>query len=107
MRALGYLLFAGIAGLAFADAAHAAPDRDLGSSVRHNVAVQIANPYRRFRNTLTEGGDGERAVDSLTRYRTGKLKPLLKANGKSDLGGQGGAVDAPTVAIPLIQNGPN
>ncbi len=90
MRALGYLLFAGIAGLAFADAAHAAPDRDLGSSVRH-----------------TEGGDGERAVDSLTRYRTGKLKPLLKANGKSDLGGQGGAVDAPTVAIPLIQNGPN
>ena len=43
----------------------------------------------------------------MIRYQTGKLKPLLKTNGKTDLGSQGGAGDNQTVSIPLIAGGPN
>ncbi len=86
-----------------ATAARAEPDPELGASVRSNIATQIADPHPRFEGALIEGGDGQRSTDALIRYRAGKLKPLLKTNGKTDIGGQGGAGEQATVSIPIIQ----
>lgn len=86
-------------------AASAGPERDLGASVRANIAAQAVDLNPDYSNSPASGTSGRRAVDSIIRYQTGRLKPLLKTNGKTDLGAQGGAGDAPTVSIPLISTG--
>ena len=94
------------AALAVAPAAVAAgPEADLGATVRHNMAVQVIDMHPDYTGRPTPGTSGRRAADGMIRYQTGKLKPLLRTNGKSDLGGQGGAGDEPTVSIPLISTG--
>jgi len=87
-----------------ASAAYAGPDPDLGSSVRANVAAQVIDMHPDYagRSAVTSG---RRASDAVIRYQTGKLKPLLRTNGKTDIGSQGGAGDEPTVSIPLISSG--
>ena len=82
----------------------AVSDRNLGAAVKADVAVQVINPNPDYGDALP-GASGRRMVDATIRYQTGKLKPLLKTNGKTDIGGQGGASDAPTVSIPLVSTG--
>ncbi len=86
--------------------ARAGPDPELGSTVHANVAVQTINRDPDYTGIPLPGTSGRRAADAAIRYQTGKLKPLLKTNGRTDIGGQGGAGDAPTVSIPLIESGP-
>lgn len=88
-----------------ATAAVAEPERDLGASVRANIAAQVVDLNPDYSNRPAAGTSGRRAADAMIRYQTGRLKPLLKTNGKTDLGAQGGAGDAPTVSIPLISTG--
>ena len=87
--------------------ANAGPERDLGATVRNNVVVQTIDPAPDYAGVPDPGYNGRRAADAMIRYQPGNLTPLLKPNGKSDLGGQGGAGDEPTVSIPLISSGPN
>lgn len=89
---------------ATAAAAAAGPERDLGAAVRANTAAQAVDLNPDYGNSPA-GTSGRRATDAMIRYQTGRLKPLLKINGKTDLGSQGGAGDAPTVSIPLISTG--
>ena len=88
-----------------ATAAHADPDPDLGASVRVNVATQVIHRHPDYSGRPLPGTSGRRSADAIIRYQTGKLKPLLKTNGKTDLGSQGGAGDQQTVSIPLIESG--
>lgn len=85
--------------------ANAGPERDLGASVRANTAAQVVDMDPDYSNRPAAGSSGRRAADAMIRYQTGRLKPLFKTNGKTDLGSQGGAGDAPTVSIPLISTG--
>ena len=85
-----------------AGAASAGPDPDLGASVRGNIAAQTIDMNPRYVGDIKPGDNGQRTVDAFIRYRTGKLKPLLKTNGKPDLGVQGGAGDSPTEDIPIL-----
>ena len=85
--------------------ASAGPDPMLGASVNTNVAAQVVDPHPDYRGRPFAGTSGRRMADAMIRYQTGKLKPLIKTNGKTDLGGQGGASDEQTVSIPLISTG--
>ncbi len=85
-------------------AARAGPDPALGSSVRANIITQTIDMNPRYIGDPRPGDNGQKAVDALIRYRTGKLKPLIRTNGKPELGAQGGAQDTPTVSIPIINS---
>ncbi|MBV8972729.1 MAG: hypothetical protein JO290_10605 [Sphingomonadaceae bacterium] len=87
-------------------AAYAGPDPDLGSTVRADIAAQVIHHHPDYTGLPLPGTSGQRAADAAIRYQTGKLKPLLKTNGHTDVGGQGGSSDQPTVSIPLIESGP-
>lgn len=94
-----------VVALALAAPALAGPDRDLGATVNANIARQTIDPDPHYAGTRGPGADGRRTADALIRYETGRLKPLVRTNGKVELGNQGGAQDAPTVSIPLINTG--
>ena len=83
----------------------AGPERDLGASVRADIAAEVVDMNPDYRDRPVTGTSGRRSADAIIRYQTGRLKPLLKTNGKTELGAQGGAGDAPTVSIPLIATG--
>lgn len=91
--------------LTAAAAAAAGPDRDLGASVRADIDEQVIDMNPDYRDRPVTGTSGRRAADAIIRYQTGQLKPLFRTNGKTELGSQGGAGDAPTVSIPLISTG--
>lgn len=88
-----------------ATVAQAEPEHDLGASVRANAAAQIVDAAPDYSSSPVARTSGRRAADAMIRYQTGRLKPLFKTNGKTELGAQGGASDAPTVSIPLISTG--
>jgi len=90
-----------LTGLA-ATAAVAGPDPDLGATVRGNVASQAIDIDPHYAGIPAEGSNGRRAADALIRYETGKLKPLLRTNGKTDVGAQGGAQDTPSSTVSLV-----
>jgi hypothetical protein len=69
-------------------------DADFGHSIRHNQAVQTVEARPVYAGLPTEGSDGVRGADAQRRYLTGKVKDLLKVDGKSGLGAQGGATDS-------------
>lgn len=71
-------------------------DQDFGHSVLHNRAVQTVDQQPVYAGVPMEGGDAVHAVDAQRRYLTGQVKELLKVDGKSNLGAQGGARDAGT-----------
>lgn len=91
--------------LTTAGVAMAGPDRDLGASVRADIEEQVVDMNPDYRDRPITGTSGRRSADAIIRYQTGQLKPLFRINGKTDLGSQGGAGDAPTVSIPLISTG--
>ncbi len=95
----------GLALLLAASAASAGPERNLGATVRADIAAQVIDPNPDYSGMPLPGTSGQRAADSMIRYQTGKLKPLLKTNGKADTFGQGATGDEPTVSIPLISSG--
>jgi hypothetical protein len=69
-----------------------ASDRELGSCVRHNIAVQTIDPDPRYAGTLMEGGVGQRSAAAVRRYMTGNIKSLARVDGRTQVGQQGGAV---------------
>ena len=91
--------------LTVASGAHAGPDRDLGSSVHNNIAAQAIDPAPDYTGQPFPGTSGRRAADAVIRYQTGKLKPLLKTNGKTDVGTQGGSNDSASAVAPLVASG--
>ena len=99
------LLLAGALAAMVATAGQAGPDRNLGVTVRANIAAQVIDPDPDYSNMPLPGTSGRRAADAMIRYQTGKLKPLLKTNGKADGFGQGAQGEEPTVSIPLISSG--
>lgn len=80
-------------------------EAELGASVTANIASQTIDMDPHYAGVPAPGSNGRRSADALVRYETGKLKPLIKTNGKTDLGGQGGAQDTPSAAIQLLGTG--
>jgi hypothetical protein len=72
----------------------AGADPEFGSTVRRNIEVQTIDMEPRYEGTLMEGGNGRRTVAAVQRYLEGRVKPLLKASGASEVGQQGGATEA-------------
>lgn len=97
------ILFGALAGVA--TVAMAGPEPELGATVRNNRDAQIVNPNPNYAGIPAPGSNGRRSTDAMIRYETGRLKPLLRTNGKTDVGGQGGADDTPTVLVPLLNTG--
>ena len=71
-------------------------DPDFGHSFRHNRAMQVVDQQPVYAGTPMEGSDGVHAVDAQRRYLTGQVKDLLKVEGKSGIGTQGGAANTGT-----------
>ena len=92
---------------ALAGTASANPDRHLGDTVRANIAAQTIDMSPDYAGRPVPGASGRRAADAMIRYQTGKLKPLLKTNGKTELGAQGGAKDSDSATAPLVSSAPN
>ncbi len=84
------VLLPAAAALAWAQPAFAS-DRELGSCVRHNIAVQTIDPDPRYQGTMMEGGVGQRSAAAVRRYMTGNIKPLARVDGRAQVGQQGGA----------------
>jgi len=72
------------------------PDPDLGHALYYNRNIQVVDMNPAYAGTPMEGSDGVRLVDAQNRYLQGKVKDLLKVDGKSGIGQQGGAADATT-----------
>ena len=88
-----------------ATVAVAGPDRDLGVIVRSNIAVQSVERTPDYSDRPFPGTSGRRAADAVIRYQTDKIKPLLKTNGKTDVGAQGGSNDSSSSTAPLVTSG--
>ena len=67
---LGPVLLAGCAG-----------DPPLGQVVQHNIVAQAVDMEPQYAGVLVEGGDGQRTVDAMKRYKDGKVKPLYPSTG--------------------------
>lgn len=68
-----------------------AQDKGLGLVVQNNIAAMAVDLTPSYANLKIEGGDGMVADAALTRYRTGRVKPLLPLSGASGLGTAGAA----------------
>ena len=55
-----------------ATAANAGPERDLGATVRANLAAQVIDPDPDYSGVPLPGTSGRRAADAMIRYQTGK-----------------------------------
>lgn len=64
----------------------AAADKGLGLVVQNNIAVMAVDLTPSYANVAIEGGTGMLADTAITRYRQGKVKPLLPLSGTSTLG---------------------
>jgi hypothetical protein len=85
------LIGAGAAAAMLLLSACATPDPDLGYAIRQNTAAQAVDMQPVYAGLPMEGSNGVRAVDAQGRYLGGRVKDLLKVDGKSNIGGQGGA----------------
>lgn len=75
-----------------------ATDKGLGLVVQNNIAAMAVDLTPSYANVKIEGGDGQLADAAVTRYRAGKVKPLVTLSGTSSLGQTtgGNATAAPT-----------
>ena len=80
-------------------------EAEIGGAVNNNVEAQTIDMNPHYAGVPAPGSNGRRSADALIRYETGKIKPLIRTNGKTEIGGQGGAQDTPTIAIPLLGTG--
>lgn len=76
---------------ALSSPAMAVEDKEFGCTVKHNVEVQTVDMDPKYAGTLMEGGIGQRSSAAVRRYQTDKVRPLLKTDGRSQVGGQGGS----------------
>jgi hypothetical protein len=67
----------------------AAIDRGLGLVVQNNIAAMAVDLTPSYANVKIEGSDGLLADTAVTRYRTGRVKPLMPLSGASSLGNVG------------------
>lgn len=63
-----------------------ADDRKLGTSVQANIAAMTVDLTPDYANVVMEGTSGRLGASSVSRYRAGQVKPLLRLDGKSELG---------------------
>lgn len=73
-------------------------DPEFGATVRGNLATQ-AGPLPRYEETQIPGATGRTSVAAYQRFIAGKQKALVKADLRAEVGQQGGAADAPSVAV--------
>ena len=78
-------LMISLAGPAAADERHVG-DKGLGLVVQNNIAAMAVDLTPSYANVKIEGSDGLLADSALTRYRTGRVKPLMPLSGRSNLG---------------------
>ena len=78
-----------IAGLA--SPALAVDDKEFGCTVKHNIEVQTVDMDPKYAGTLMEGGVGQRSSAAVRRYQTDKIRPLIRLDGRTGVGSQGGA----------------
>lgn len=77
--------------LAVAPPAIACTDKDpLGCSVQQNITTQVVDMNPTYAGTLMEGGVGQRTTGAVNRYMTDKIRPLARADLRSEVGEQGG-----------------
>lgn len=69
----------------------ASSDPDFGCSVRSNINIQTVDLDPKYEGKLMEGGVGTRSASAVRRYMTDKVRPLVQLDGRSEVGGQGGA----------------
>jgi hypothetical protein len=69
----------------------AGEDKEFGCTVKHNVEVQTVDMDPKYAGTLMEGGIGQRSSAAVRRYQTDKVRPLLRTDGRTQVGAQGGA----------------
>ncbi|WP_017668120.1 hypothetical protein [Sandarakinorhabdus sp. AAP62] len=74
----------------------AAEDKGLGLVTQNNVAAMVVDLNPSYANVQIEGSSGMLADAAITRYRTGRVKPLLPLSGKSELGNTGPSAAAST-----------
>lgn len=75
-----------------AQPAFACTDKDpMGCSVQQNIATQVIDMNPTYAGTLMEGGVGQRTTAAVNRYMTDKIRPLVRADLRSEVGLQGGA----------------
>lgn len=79
-------------------------DKGLGLVTQNNIAAMAVDLTPSYANVKIEGSDGFLADSALTRYRTGRVKPLLPLSGASNIG-TAAAAAAGAAAAPQ-QTGP-
>jgi type IV pilus biogenesis protein CpaD/CtpE len=67
----------------------AANDPGLGLVTQNNIAAMLVDPNPTYANVKMEGTNGTTAGEAVSRYRAGKVKPLLPLSGRSDVGTAG------------------
>lgn len=79
-------LLALVSALVVASPAAAAPDRGFGLSVQANIAAMTVDLNPSYAGVPGEGGTGHLSDSAVTRYRQGRVKPLLPLSAQSQLG---------------------
>jgi hypothetical protein len=69
-------------------------DPELGHAIRANAEAHVVDAQPVYAGLPVEGSDAVRLVEGQRRYLKGQVKDLLKVDGKSGIGTQGGASDA-------------
>lgn len=77
---------------ALSSAPATAGDKEFGCTVQRNIEAQTVNHDPQYEGKLMEGGIGVRSAAAVNRYMTDKIRPLLSADLRSDVGQQGGAM---------------
>lgn len=76
----------------------ASADSDFGCTVRQNIETQTVDMNPKYEGTLMEGGVGQRSAAAVNRYMTDKVRPLIRMDGRSEVGQQGGVAASNDVA---------
>lgn len=81
-----------------------AQDRALGLIVQNNINAMLVDPNPEYAGVPIEGSNGLKADTAVTRYRTGRVQPLMSFSGATNVGSTGGANTSG--AAPAPNNGP-
>lgn len=73
-----------------------AADRGLGLVVQNNIAAMAVDLNPAYAKVKIEGTEGQLGDAAVTRYRAGRVKPLLPLSGTSNLGQNIGGMGATT-----------
>ena len=79
-----------------------ATDKGLGLITQNNVAAMVVDLNPSYAGVPIEGSNGMLADNAITRYRTGRVKPLLPLSANPNLG----AVTSGSGAAPVQPGGP-